>query len=132
MPSSHRGVTLLTLLVVARFATAEDRVIQPASNGPHPVAGTPRATFDFNPGWRMFVGDPTNAALFEFDDSTWKGVTLPRAWNEDAAFKMAIDQHPTGIAWYRKQFRLPPSATGKKVFLEFEGVRQAGEFFLNG
>jgi len=91
-----------------------------------------RATFNFNPGWRLFVGDPANAAQPGFDDSAWKSVTLPRAWNEDAAFRVAIDQHPTGIAWYRKQFTLPPEATGKKVFLEFEGVRQAGEFYLNG
>src|SRR5262249_38424209 len=39
---------------------------------------------------------------------------------------------PTGIAWYRKHFKLPTDAADKKVFLEFEGIRQAGEFFLNG
>jgi beta-galactosidase len=93
---------------------------------------SPRAVFNFNPGWKLFVGDPTNAALPDFDDSAWKPVTLPHAWNEDAAFKVAIDKHPTGIAWYRKHFKLPPNAVGKKVFLEFEGVRQAGEFYLNG
>ncbi|HEX5221716.1 MAG TPA: DUF4982 domain-containing protein [Verrucomicrobiae bacterium] len=95
-------------------------------------ADSVRATFNFNPGWRLFVGDPTNAAAPGFDDGAWKSVTLPRAWNEDAAFKVAIDQHPTGIAWYRKRFTLPAAAAGRKVFLEFEGVRQAGEFFLNG
>mgnify|MGYP001605623152 CR=1 FL=1 len=91
-----------------------------------------RATFNFNPGWKLFVGDLTNAALPEFDDATWKSVTLPRAWNEDDAFRVAIDKHTTGIAWYRKHFKLPPDAAGKKVFLEFEGVRQGGEFFVNG
>src|SRR4029079_2111791 len=38
----------------------------------------------------------------------------------------------TGIAWYRKHFRLPENSDGKNVFLEFEGIRQAGEFYLNG
>src|SRR4029079_12466391 len=38
----------------------------------------------------------------------------------------------TGIVWYRKHFRLPENIGGKKVFLEFEGIRQAGEFYLNG
>src|SRR4029079_8211026 len=38
----------------------------------------------------------------------------------------------TGIVWYRKHFRLPENIGGKKVFLEFEGIRQAGEFNLNG
>jgi beta-galactosidase len=97
-----------------------------------PAPGNPRAVFNFNPGWRLFVGDPANAAQPGFDDASWKPVTLPHAWNEDAAFQVAIDKHPTGIAWYRKTFKLPPDATGKKVFLEFEGVRQAGEFYVNG
>lgn len=94
--------------------------------------GPVRAVFNFNPGWRVLVADPAKAAQPEFDDATWKPVTLPYAWNEDAAFKVAIDQHPTGIAWYRKHFKLPATAAGKKVFLEFEGVRQGGEFYLNG
>jgi beta-galactosidase len=91
-----------------------------------------RETFNFNPGWKLHIGDPTNAALPDFDDATWKVVTLPHAWNEDAAFKVSIAQHPTGIAWYRKHFKLPPDSAGKKVFLEFEGVRQGGEFYVNG
>jgi beta-galactosidase len=95
-------------------------------------SGAPSSVFNFNPGWKLWVGDSTNAAQPGFDDSTWKGVTLPHAWNEDSAFKVAIDQHPTGIAWYRKHFKLPADTAGKKVFLEFEGVRQGGEFYLNG
>lgn len=99
---------------------------------PAQTISPPRAAYNFNPGWKLFVGDPTNASSIEFDDSAWKPVTLPHAWNEDSAFKVAIDKHPTGIAWYRKHFKLPGDAAGKKVFLEFEGVRQAGEFYLNG
>jgi beta-galactosidase len=98
-------------------------------------AGEPdpsRATFNFNPGWRLGAGDPAGAEKTDFSDAAWKLVTLPHAWNEDDAFCKDISELSTGIAWYRKTFTLPPSATGKKVFLEFEGVRQAGEFFVNG
>jgi beta-galactosidase len=91
-----------------------------------------RATYDFNPGWRLFAGDATGAEAPAFDDAAWKTVTLPQAWNEDAAFRESIDKLPTGIAWYRKAFVLPPDAAGKKVVVEFEGVRQGAEFFLNG
>lgn len=91
-----------------------------------------RETFNFNPGWRLLVGDPEGAETRDFDDAAWKPVTLPHAWNEDSAFKVAIDHHPTGIAWYRKSFKLPAGSDGKKVFLEFEGIRQGGEFYLNG
>src|SRR6185369_15925819 len=34
--------------------------------------------------------------------------------------------------WYRKTFTLPKSMQGKKVFIEFEGVRHVAEVYLNG
>jgi beta-galactosidase/beta-glucuronidase len=91
-----------------------------------------RAKYNFNPSWKLFVGDAKGAEAPDFNDADWKAVTLPHAWNEDAAFKVSIDQHPTGIAWYRKHFVLPQNTQGKKIFIEFEGVRQAGEVYLNG
>src|SRR5215218_8265911 len=94
--------------------------------------GSARATYDFNPDWRLFVGDPRGAEAPGFDDAKWKPVTLPHAWNEDAAFRVSIEQLPTGIAWYRKRFTLPPDAAGKRVVIEFQGIRHAGEFFVNG
>ncbi|WP_324675006.1 glycoside hydrolase family 2 protein [Hymenobacter sp. GOD-10R] len=92
----------------------------------------PRVKYNFNPGWRVYVGDAAGAEAPSFDDAKWKPVTLPWAWNEDEAFKKDIKDLSTGIAWYRKHFRLPKADAGKKVFLEFEGVRQVGEFYLNG
>ncbi len=91
-----------------------------------------RTTYNFNSEWRLFVGDPAGVQMAVFNDSEWKQVTLPRPWNEDDAFRKDIKDLPTGIAWYRKTFTLPAAATGKKVFIEFEGVRFAGEVYLNG
>ena len=91
-----------------------------------------RTKYNFNSGWKLFVGDPSGAEAPAFDDSAWKNVMLPHAWNEDSAFKVSIHDLPTGVAWYRKSFRLPAGSADKKVFLEFEGIRQGGEFFLNG
>src|SRR5450755_4299670 len=94
------------------------------------LAGTAhaqRAKYNFNPGWMVFAGDTTGAEKPGFNDGGWKPVTLPYAWNEDDAFKKDIAELSTGIAWYRKHFKLPASARGQKVFLEFEGIRQAGE-----
>ena len=92
----------------------------------------PRLKYNFNPGWKMFVGDDSLAYKPSFEDASWKGVTLPHAFNEDEAFKVSIEKLTTGIVWYRKHFKIPIGFKGKKVFLEFEGIRQAGEFFLNG
>lgn len=98
------------------------------------VAGpeSPRTAFNFNAGWRMFAGDGQGFESPLFDDSEWQPVTLPRAWNEDAAFAVDIYQHPTGIAWYRKRFVLPERAEDGKVLLEFEGVRQGALVYVNG
>ncbi|MVN20819.1 glycoside hydrolase family 2 protein [Mucilaginibacter arboris] len=107
----------LMLLLLANFAEA---------------AGSPRTKYNFNSGWKLFVGDPQGAEAIGFNDAGWKAVTLPHPWNEDAAFKVSIDDLPTGIAWYRKHFKIPAGDAGKKVFLEFEGIRQGGDFYLNG
>src|SRR5215204_2892175 len=94
--------------------------------------GAARVKYNFNSDWKLFVGDAAGAENTDFDDSGWKIVTTPRAWNEDDAFRKDIAELPTGIAWYRKHFRLPENSRNKKIFLEFEGIRQAGEFYLNG
>jgi beta-galactosidase len=97
------------------------------------ISTTPsRAKYNFNPEWRVLVGDPAGAEAVGFEDKAWKRVTLPYAWNEDEAFKKDIKDLSTGVAWYRKHFRLPAGTAGQKVFIEFEGVRQLGEFYLNG
>lgn len=95
-------------------------------------ADSPRGVYNFNPGWKLFVGDPADASKPDFDDSAWQDVTLPYAFNEKEAFAKSIYDLSTGIAWYRKTFKLPEGSDGKRVFLEFEGIRFGGEFFLNG
>lgn len=97
-----------------------------------PLLAATTRTYDFNPDWKLLVGDPAGADAAKFDDATWKMVTLPHAWNEDDAFQKDIKDHTIGIAWYRKSFKLPKDAAGKKVFVEFEGARQAAEVYLNG
>jgi hypothetical protein len=91
-----------------------------------------RTRYNFNHDWKVFVGDPKDAQVPSFNDASWKAVTLPYAWNEDDAFRKDIRDLSTGIAWYRKTFKLPAAAKGQKVFLEFEGIRQAGDFYVNG
>ncbi|MCC8173894.1 MAG: GDSL-type esterase/lipase family protein [Odoribacter sp.] len=88
--------------------------------------------YNFNPEWKLYVGDIAGAEKENFDDSDWKKVTLPCAYNEDEAFKLDIKDLSGGIVWYRKEFSLPTNLKDKKVFIEFEGIRQAGEVYING
>ncbi|HYQ56806.1 MAG TPA: DUF4982 domain-containing protein [Draconibacterium sp.] len=91
-----------------------------------------RVKYNFNPGWKLYVGDIEGAQRVDYNDSDWKEITLPHAWNQDEAFKNDIVHLSTGITWYRKTFVLPEGDKSEKIFLEFEGVRHAGEFFVNG
>jgi hypothetical protein len=91
-----------------------------------------REQYNFNGGWKLLTSDPGGAERAEFNDSGWQAVNLPHAWNEDYAYRVSIHDEPIGIAWYRKHFRLPATATGNRVFVEFQGVRQAAEVYLNG
>lgn len=91
-----------------------------------------RETFNFNPGWLLEIGDFPDATKMDFNDKGWKKISLPHAFNEDEAFKVPIAKMTDTVAWYRKHFKVPSSAKGKKIFLEFEGARQGADFYLNG
>jgi hypothetical protein len=53
-------------------------------------AAAPRTVYNFNPGWKVFVGDSAGAETVDFDDAAWKPFTLPYTWNEDDAFRKDI------------------------------------------
>lgn len=90
-----------------------------------------RGKYNFNPDWLLHVGDVPEAKSSNYPDKDWKRVTLPRPFNEDEAFRLSIEQLSDTVIWYRKHFRLPTNSKGKKVFVEFEGVRQAADFYIN-
>ena len=90
-----------------------------------------RQKLNFNGGWLLSVGDTREAASLDYDDADWKQVTLPYAFNGDEAFRKDIVDLTDTIAWYRKHFSVS-TLKGKKVFVEFEGVRQGADFYLNG
>ena len=92
---------------------------------------TERTKQNFNSGWRLTVGDVKEASKPDFNDTRWTQVTLPYAFNGDEAFKKDIVNLTDTISWYRKTFKLTDLAN-KKVFIEFEGVRQGADFYLNG
>jgi beta-galactosidase len=135
-PSTHplkmRLPVLLTALAVAatmHLSAANTRYVPPAS---------PRVTFNFNPGWKFIRQDVTNAEQVAFDDSKWAAVSAPHTYNDTDSYTDIISHSGgdrraySGIAWYRKHFKLPASARDGKVFLEFEGLKQAGRFWVNG
>ena len=102
---------------------------------------TERVKQNFNANWRLCVGDYPEAIQADFDDSRWQQVTLPYAFNGDEAFRKDIVNLTDTICWYRKTFSLTSdhshltsdhSPLTSKYFIEFEGVRQGADFYLNG
>jgi beta-galactosidase len=132
-----KNVILLILAICAVnfFSEARDRLPVPIFQPP----ASPRVTYNFNSGWKFAFGDTTGVEKTEFNDSKWASVSLPHTWNETDSYRAYIShgggdqsEKMMGIGWYRKHFKLPPTADGQKVFLQFDGMRQAARFFLNG
>lgn len=79
----------------------------------------------------MHVGDVTDGEGAAYNDASWKPVTLPRAFNEDEAFRVSIENLTDTVVWYRKHFTVS-DIKRRKFFIEFEGVRFGADFWLNG
>jgi len=95
-----------------------------------------RETFDFD--WKFFKGDAPGADQPAFSDAAWRTLDLPHDWSiegpftQDAKSSGSGGYAPTGIGWYRKRFRLPDPYTGRSVRIEFDGVYQNSEVWING
>ena len=97
------------------------------------AASVERKKLNFNADWRLSVGDFPKAVEADFDDSQWQQVTLPYAFNGDEAFRKDIVDLTDTIVWYRKTFKVESlKLKVSKFFIEFEGVRQGADFYLNG
>ena len=98
-----------------------------------------RLTLNFNPDWKFIKADPSGAQAPNFNDSGWTTVSAPHTYNDVDTFDdFSLPGHRGeqnqwgGRTWYRKSFVAPESWRGKKVFVEFEGVRQVAEIYLDG
>ena len=112
----------------------------PASAQTQPAGATRegrvRDSFDF--GWKFFKGDAPGGRQPAFADAKWRSVDLPHdfsiegPFSENAPVKGDGGYLPTGIGWYRKRFTIPESYRDRKVVIEFDGVYQLSEVWING
>jgi beta-galactosidase len=131
-------IPIKNLLLAAALMGAMTANRSNAGDEQFTVPVSQRATYNFNPGWKFIKQDVPGAEAPAFDDSSWETVSTPHTYNDVDTFHNWIrhssgeTQEYMGPAWYRKHFKLPVSAAGCKVFLEFEGLKQAGRFWVNG
>jgi beta-galactosidase len=115
-------------------AVAIQAAAQTTSYTPPP---SPRVKLNFDLNWKFIRDDVAGAEALGFDDSSWTTVSTPHTFNDVDSFRQIISHSGgdrgtyKGLSWYRKHFKLPARYSGDRIFLEFEGMRQAGDIFLN-
>ena len=122
-------ITRRDLLTQAIGAAALISAADAQSTPPPPRT---RDSFDLN--WKFQKGDHPGAQEPRFDDAPWRTLDLPHDWGIEGPYsadEKAQGSLPTGIAWYRKRFRTSLS-DGRTVTLEFDGVYQNSEVWING
>jgi beta-galactosidase len=88
------------------------------------------------------VIDYTNSSSYKvFYQADWKEVNLPHDWVVEGTFvhdnnlgnqPAANGYLPTGIGFYRKEFEIPETDKGRKIFIEFDGIFRNSTVWVNG
>ena len=119
-------------------------------------ANSPRERLLLDAGWKFHLGNDwgigqnlakagtgSGPANVWFGDASWRTVNLPHDWAVELPFDKSADG-PHGfkalgrgfpsnsVAWYRRTFELPKEDSGKRLWLEFDGVFRDCEVFVNG
>ena len=95
-----------------------------------------RLTADF--GWTFMKGDQPGAEKPDFDDSAWRNLNLPHDWSIEGPYTQSDPTGgsggslPTGVGWYRRTFVAPEAWRGREIFVDFDGVYQNSDVWLNG
>ncbi len=88
----------------------------------------------FNEDWRFILSDSPEYKESDFDDSTWRKLTLPHDWSIEATpspdMSSCTGWFPGGIGWYRKDFEVADTTRMHHIY--FEGVYNRSEVYLNG
>jgi hypothetical protein len=89
-----------------------------------------RQSQNFNREWSFQLGDVAGAEAVAFDDTKWAAANLPHSFS--MPYFAANDKFYVGYGWYRKHFDVPARWAGRRINLEFDGVFQVAEVFVNG
>ncbi len=97
-----------------------------------------RVTENFDAHWRFQKSDAPGGELNDFNDAAWRKLDLPHDWSIEGPFAEtnltggAGAFLPSGLGWYRKHFSLPEKFSNQVVRVEFDGVMQNSDVWING
>jgi beta-galactosidase len=96
---------------------------------------TVREKLAFNSSWKFTLGDNPEFRNKDYDDASWRMLTLPHDWSIEGDCKEirggAGGFFPIGVGWYRKSFVVPESMKQKQVTIQFDGVYMNSEVWIN-
>src|SRR5579871_4239076 len=84
-----------------------------------------------NPGGDVSYARP------DFDDKSWRALSLPHDWAIEGPFDIYLSGETgklpwVGTGWYRKHFEVPASDAGRRLFLDIDGAMSYSEVWVNG
>ncbi len=88
--------------------------------------------------WKFILADSQEFLAPGFDDSGWRSLNVPHDWSIEGEFSKDNPATPGGgalpggIGWYRKTFLVPETDKNKLIFIDFDGVYQKSEVWING
>jgi beta-galactosidase len=113
------GTALAAAVLPASTAFAADRI----------VPG--RVILPLNKRWRYHPSKVAGAEAPGFDDSSFEQVVVPHT-NISLPWHSFDDKDYEFVSTYRRRFKTPAAVTGKRVFVDFEGVMTASTVWING
>lgn len=97
---------------------------------------TSKRVHDFDANWKFYLGDAEGAEQTNFDDSSWKTVSVPHDYSIEQEYTQSGEAEsgylPGGTGWYRKHFTLTEDMKDKEIRLDFGGVYMNATVWVNG
>ncbi|MFN2379862.1 MAG: glycoside hydrolase family 2 TIM barrel-domain containing protein [Bacteroidales bacterium] len=103
-----------------------------------PYAGAQeRSSLLLDNGWKFTNEDVTGSHRPDFDDSSWKEVTVPHDWAIRGPFIEDGDGNTgklpwKGVGWYRRSFSVPDVMPENRIYLVCDGIMAFPEIYING
>ena len=118
-----RGTSTLLASTALQAKAAPSRTEEPVITG--------RSILAMNRNWRFKPEQILGAHAPDFDDSHFERIVIPHS-NTSLPWHGFDDKEYEFISTYRRRFRVPRDAAGKRVFVDFEGAMTASTVWING
>ena len=124
----RRNFLKTTGTVIAGATIARSALANAAADANAPAG---RLVLPMNRNWRFSRAVVDGAHARDFDDSAYERVVIPHT-NARLPWHSFDEKNYEFVSSYRRRFKLPAEARGKRVFVDFEGAMTASTVWING